>query len=120
MVIGKVSTHSPCTHNPARLRRGSERAAAPYAPLSPGAISNVSQNLEPHPLTLTHKSKVTEEVPSPRGEGTDKKKDPRNYPFPSKTWLQVGSAPLFHPMTPNPCQSRREGGLSGLGTGFRR
>lgn len=107
MVIGKVSTHSPCTHNPARLRRGSERAAAPDAPLSPGAISNVSQNLEPHPLTLTHKSKVTEEVPSPRGEGTDKKKRSKELPFPQQNLAAGGlCTPLpSHAPQPLPVQA---------------
>lgn len=113
MVIGKVSTHSPCTHNPARLRRGSERAAAPDAPLSPGAISNVSQNLEPHPLTLTHKSKVTEEVPSPRGEGTDKKKKIQGTTLsPAKPGCRWALHPSSIPCPPTPASpGGKEGSL---------
>lgn len=74
MVIGKVSTHTPCDHNmallsscPAKPRRDSETAAAPYHPFLQKQVQIYFRTGEPHPLTLTQRPKVTKEAPIPKG-----------------------------------------------------
>lgn len=119
MVFGKVSTHTHCTitwpfSSPAQPGPGekTETAPAPHDPFLQEQYQNDLRTMEPHPLTLTQRPKVTEEAPTLRRRGKTKESKERPFPAPPhKKYLTPGGpCTLFHPMPPTPGQSRREGG----------
>lgn len=61
-----------------------ETAAAPHDPFLQEQYQNYLRTMEPYPLTLTQRPKVTEEAPTLRRRGKTKESKERPFPPPQK------------------------------------